>query len=107
MSLESFTERVKAVVGTDSGLGKTVKFDLKGDGIVYVDATQVPNVVSQEDKDADCMVKISEANANKMLDGDLNLMAAYMTGKVKVNGDMELAMKVVQLIARRAKEGNV
>lgn len=104
MSLESFTERVKAVVGTDSGLGKTVKFDLKGDGIVFVDATQTPNVVSHEDKDADCTVKISEENANKMLDGSLNLMAAYMTGKVKVNGDMEMAMKVVQLIARRAKE---
>jgi putative sterol carrier protein len=107
MSLESFAERVKKVVGTDSGLGKTVKFDLKGEGVVYVDASQIPNVVSHEDKDADCTVKISEENANKMIDGDLNLMAAYMTGKVKVNGDMEMAMKVVQLIARRAKEGNV
>ena len=107
MSLESFTERVKKVVGTDSGLEKTVKFDLKGEGVVFVDATQVPNVVSHEDKDADCTVKISEENANKMIDGDLNLMSAYMTGKVKVNGDMEMAMKVVQLISRRSKEGKI
>ena len=107
MSLESFTERVKKVVGTDSGLGKSVKFDLKGDGIVFVDATQIPNLISHEDKEADCTVKISEADANKMIDGDLNLMAAYMTGKVKVNGDMEMAMKVVQLIARRAKEDSI
>jgi putative sterol carrier protein len=107
MSLESFTERVKKVVGTDSGLGKSVKFDLKGEGVVFVDASQVPNVVSHEDKEADCTVKISEADANKMIDGDLNLMAAYMTGKVKVNGDMEMAMKVVQLIARRAKEDSI
>jgi putative sterol carrier protein len=103
MSLESFTERVKKVVGTDSGLGKSVKFDLKEVGVVYVDATQIPNIISHEDKEADCTVKISEENANKMLDGSLNLMAAYMTGKVKVNGDMEMAMKVVQLIASKAK----
>ncbi|WP_027003810.1 SCP2 sterol-binding domain-containing protein [Hugenholtzia roseola] len=104
MSLEAFENRVKKIVGTDSGLGKSVKFDLKGEGVVFVGAD---SVVSQNDADADCTVKISLADANKMIDGDLNLMAAYMTGKVKVNGDMETAMKVVQLIARRTKEEQI
>jgi putative sterol carrier protein len=104
MSLATFEERVKKIVGADSGLGKSVKFDLKGEGIVFVSAD---SQVSQEDSDADCTVKISLPDANKMIDGDLNLMAAYMTGKVKVNGDMETAMKVVQLIARRTKEEQI
>lgn len=35
-TLEDITDKFKLAVGADSGLGKSVKFDLKGDGVIYI-----------------------------------------------------------------------
>ena len=35
-TLQELTDRVKTAVGDDSGLGKSLKFNLKGDGVVYI-----------------------------------------------------------------------
>jgi putative sterol carrier protein len=97
MSFQVFSEKVKNIVGEDSRLGSTVKF-VTDEGTLYVDATQVPNVISNEDKEAACTVNLSAADAVKLLDGNLNAMNAFMMGKIKVKGDMGIAMKVMQLI---------
>ena len=95
MSLESLTERIRTVVGTDNQMNAKVKF-ATDEGMVYIDTTQVPNVVNNEDHEADCTLEISTNNALKMLDGDLNPMTAFMMGKLKVKGDMGVAMKMAQ-----------
>ncbi|GAB2786480.1 SCP2 sterol-binding domain-containing protein [Rhabdobacter roseus] len=95
MSLQTLTERISTLVGQDSGLDATVKFDTD-EGFIFVDTKQVPHVVSNEDHDADCTLKISTKNALKMLDGDLNPMTAFMMGKLKIDGDMGIAMKIAQ-----------
>jgi putative sterol carrier protein len=97
MSFQVFSEKVKNIVGEDSRLGSTVKF-VTDEGTLYVDATQVPNVISNEDKEAACTVNLSAADGVKLLDGNLNAMNAFMMGKIKVKGDMGIAMKVMQLI---------
>ncbi|MBU1821664.1 MAG: SCP2 sterol-binding domain-containing protein [Bacteroidetes bacterium] len=95
MSLETLTERIRTVVGTESSMAAKVKF-ATDEGVVFIDTTQVPNVVNNEDREADCTLEISSQNALKMLDGDLNPMTAFMMGKLKVKGDMGVAMKVAQ-----------
>ncbi|HEX7007310.1 MAG TPA: SCP2 sterol-binding domain-containing protein [Alphaproteobacteria bacterium] len=97
MNLQEATEAVKAKVGTDSGLGATVKFELE-DGVIYVDAKTVPNVVSNEDKDADCTIRVTLENFSKMLQGDLDSTLAYMTGRLKVEGNMGVAMKLSSVL---------
>ena len=97
MSFQVFSEKVKNIVGEDSRLGSTVKF-VTDEGTLYVDATQVPNVISNEDKEAACTVNLSAADGVKLLEGNLNAMNAFMMGKIKVKGDMGIAMKVMQLI---------
>src|SRR6516164_10886898 len=49
MTLDELTDRMKTAVGSDSGLGKTLKFNLKGEGCVLIDGGSVTN----DDKPAD------------------------------------------------------
>lgn len=95
MSLQILTDRVTNMLGTDSGLDATIKFKTE-EGNVFIDTKTVPNSVSNADLDADCTFEISTKNALKLLDGDLNAMMAYMTGKLKINGDMGVAMKIAE-----------
>jgi putative sterol carrier protein len=86
-TLEEITDRFKAAVGDDSGLGKTLKFNLKGDGFVYIDGGSVTN----EDKPADLTMTISTADLEAMGAGKLDAMTAVMTGRLQLS-DMGLAM---------------
>ena len=94
MSLESLTSTIKERVGEDCGLQATLKFDLGDDGKVFIDATVVPNTVSNEDNDAQCTVGVTMEDFGSMLAGDLAPTTAFMSGKLKVEGDMGVAMKL-------------
>lgn len=98
MSLDSITEQLRARVGDDSGLGATVKFDLGGDGTIFVDGASSPNTVSNDDGDADCTIIISKEDFETLLAGDLDPTTAFMMGKLKVEGDMAIAMKLSSVL---------
>ncbi len=98
MSLEATTASVKAKAEAADQLNASIKFVFSDqDGVVYIDGTTDPNAVSNEDKDADCTVKMTFEDFNQVLSGDLNPMGAFMGGKLKVDGDMSVAMKLVNL----------
>lgn len=94
MSLESLTDGVRQRVGDDSGLGATVKFDFGDDGVIFVDATVTPNVISNDDNDAQCTIAMSMSDFEEMASGELDATTAFMMGKLKVEGDMSIAMKL-------------
>jgi len=95
MSLQILTDRIINILGADSGLDATVKFKTE-EGSVFIDSKVVPNTVSNEDLPADCTFDVSTKNALRLIDGDLNAMMAYMTGKLKIEGDMGTAMKIAK-----------
>lgn len=97
MNLQSFTQHIKGLVGTDSGLDASFKFATE-EGIIAVNAKQVPNVVTNEDIDTECTMEISLKNAEALLNGELNPMMGYMMGKFKIKGDMGVAMKIGQAL---------
>ncbi len=88
-TLQDITARIKTAVGDDSGLGKSLKFNLKGDGFVFIDGGDVSN----EDKPADLTMTISSADLEAMGEGKLDAMTAVMTGKLQLS-DMGLAMSL-------------
>jgi putative sterol carrier protein len=98
MSLESTTSTIKQKVGDDCGLGAKLKFDLGDDGTILIDAAEIPNKVSNDDVDADCTVKMSLGDLDAMLAGDLDPMAAFSLGKLQLEGDMSVAMKLGNLM---------
>lgn len=79
----------------DKEFDSTLKFDCGDAGVlVLADGT-----ASTEDRAADCTIKISEKNLTKLLAGDLKPTTALMLGKLKVSGDMSVAMKMGQLLS--------
>ncbi|HPW84294.1 MAG TPA: SCP2 sterol-binding domain-containing protein [Rhodoferax sp.] len=98
MSLESATQAIRTKVGADSGLGATLKFDMGADGVIVIDGKSTPNTVSNDNIDTECTVGISMDNLQAMLDGNLDPATGFMAGKLKVSGDMSVAMRLQRVI---------
>lgn len=92
--LEGITERA----AKKPALGNTLKFDF-GDRQIFINGSGAANAVSTENADADCVVQISEADFEALVKGELNPMGAFMSGKIKVKGDMGVAMKLQSLLS--------
>ena len=97
-TLEEVTQRLREIVGEDSGLDATFKFDFGDDGLIYVDAATVPHTVANEGHDADCTISISLDDFLEMANGELSPTTAFMMGKLKVDGSMSIAMKLGDLL---------
>lgn len=100
MSIQEVTETVKKKVGEDSGLGSSIKFDCGDDGVIVIDATQTPNVVSNDNAfEAACTVGVTLDDLKAMMGGELDPMAAFSLGKLKLDGDMSVAMKLGSVVS--------
>lgn len=97
MTLEETTSKVQHLATKKSGaIGSKIKFQFD-EGVIFLDDSVSPNVVSNADEQADCTVRVSLSNFNKLMSGDMNAMGAFMMGKIKVDGDMSIAMKLSNL----------
>ena len=90
---DQLKERVEKV----DSINGTLKF-VVDDNTIYIDGTGDKNTITPEDKDADCTISVSSDILKQMRDGEINPMMAVMSGKVKISGDMGLAMKAQTLL---------
>ncbi len=98
MNLEECTQAIRTKVGDDSGLAASLKFDCGDDGVIVIDGKSTPNTVSNANTDTDCTVGITLDNLTAMLEGDLDPATGFMAGKLKVSGDMSVAMRLQRVI---------
>lgn len=98
MDLKACTEAIRTKVGSDSGLAATLKFDCGTEGVIYIDANSTPNTVSNDNNEAQCTIGITLENLSAMLEGDLDPTTGFMMGKLKVTGDMSVAMRLQRVI---------
>jgi putative sterol carrier protein len=80
-----------------SGMRNSYLFDIEGAGKWKVDVDDGQVKVTEGDADADAVISTSEETFTKIASGDQNPTSAYMTGKLKVKGDMGAAMKLQKL----------
>jgi putative sterol carrier protein len=78
--------------------GKRVKLDFGGDGVIMLDGAA--NQVTEDDGDGDTTIKVSWDDWQAMAAGQLDGMTAFMTGKLKVEGDMSNAMQLQGVLAK-------
>ncbi len=97
MTLQQLTDNIKTRVATAESLNATAKL-VTDQGVVFIDSRQQPATVSNDDQPADTELHVDVADLERMATGDLNPMMAFMTGKLKVKGDMAVAMKMGQVM---------
>ena len=78
----------------EAGFDGSVKFELTGEGVIRI----VDGSVTTEDGDADCTITADPDTFKDMFEGELDPTAAYMTGKIRIDGEMGVAMKLGQLL---------
>ena len=81
-----------------AGMNNTYRFDVDGAGSWVVDVRDGKVTVTQDgEADPDTTISTSEDTFQKLVSGEQNPTTAYMTGKVKIKGDMGAAMKLQKL----------
>jgi len=78
--------------------GKRVKLDFGDGGRIMLDGAA--EQVSEDGGDADTTIKISWDDWQSMAAGQLDGMTAFMTGKLKVEGDMSNAMQLQGVLSK-------
>ena len=96
---QEFFEALPSRVTPDriEGMENTYVFDIEGAGVWTVAVADGAVTVSEGASDADCTFSASEETFEKIASGEQNATTAYMTGKLKIKGDMGAAMKLQKL----------
>ena len=99
MSAREFFETLETRVDASktAGVNNSYLFDIDGAGQWKVDVRDGSINVTEGASDADVTISTSEATFTRIAEGDLNPTSAYMSGKIKVKGDMGAAMKLSKL----------
>jgi putative sterol carrier protein len=80
-----------------AGMNNSYLFDVEGAGRWFVTVEDGAVSVREGDGDADVTIIASEETFQKIASGEQNPTTAYMTGKLKIKGDMGAAMKLQKL----------
>ncbi len=80
-----------------AGMNNSYVFDIEGAGQWKVEVNDGAVSVSEGGGDADVTISASEETFQKIVAGEQNATSAYMTGKLKIKGDMGAAMKLQKL----------
>jgi putative sterol carrier protein len=80
-----------------AGMTNSYLFDIDGVGKWTVDVDDGTITVTEGGEDADVTISSSQETFEKIVAGDQNPTSAYMTGKLKIKGDMGAAMKLQKL----------
>jgi putative sterol carrier protein len=91
-TLETRVDQSKA-----AGLTASYRFDVDGAGSWLVDVDEGKVTVTENGGDADCTITVGADNFMKIVNGEQNPTVAYMSGKLKVSGDLGQAMKLQKL----------
>ncbi len=105
-TVKELMERAKTVIGEHKeeagAVGAVYKFVLSGDGGgTFVMNLKDEIAVSEADGDSDCTITMAAADFIEMAEGRVDSRELFFTGRLSVDGDMGLAMKLRKMSAAR------
>lgn len=97
MDLAALTAKATEALGA-SDFSNTVKFDFGDVGKLLLDGAA--GSATNEDGDADATVKVDWDDFMNIAKGSMDPTMAFMQGKLKVDGDMSVVMKLQSLFSK-------
>ena len=98
MTLEELTKKAHEAVSGGGDFAKKVKFDFGDAGKLFINGAD--GLADNSDSDADATIKVDWDDFTKISAGDMDATMAFMQGKLKVDGDMSVAMQLQSLMAK-------
>jgi putative sterol carrier protein len=92
---DSLQSRLDGRTLEDSG---SYRFEIEGASSWRVDLDAGRAVVSETEEGGSCVIRMKEDVFLRLLSGDQNPATAFMTGKIRVEGDMAAALKLKDLL---------
>lgn len=80
-----------------AGVNNSYLFDIEGEGQWHVQVADGAVTVTPGGGHADATISTSSETFDRIVSGDQNATVAYMSGKLKVKGDIGAAMKLQKL----------
>ena len=98
-SVKEFFEGLEsqADASKTAGMNNSYVFDIEGAGQWTVRVEDGKVSVAEGAGEADATISASEETFERIVAGEQNPTTAYMTGKLKIKGDMGAAMKLQKL----------
>lgn len=98
-AVNDFFEQLPSRVGEGktAGMNNSYVFDIEGAGTWTVKVNDGGVTVDEGDTGGDCTISTSSEVFEQVVKGEQNPTAAYMSGKLKIKGDMGAAMKLQKL----------
>jgi putative sterol carrier protein len=87
----------KADASKIAGMANSYLFDIEGEGKWLVTVADGKLAVTEGDGTADATIQTTSETFDKIVSGEQNPTTAYMTGKLKIKGDMGAAMKLQKI----------
>lgn len=99
MAAKDFFDTLESSVDASkiAGMSNSYLFDIEGEGQWLVDVRDGALTVTEGPAEADATISTSGETFEKIGAGELNPTTAYMTGKLKIKGDMGAAMKLQKI----------
>jgi putative sterol carrier protein len=105
MAITSVKEALDGILNADpskvAGINAVILFDLSGEGGGKWTLKLADGKIGLEEGETDSpamTLSMSAQDFVTMTNGDLNPMAAFMQGKIRITGDMSLAMRLQNIL---------
>jgi putative sterol carrier protein len=95
---EGLPDRVAHGAARTRGLRATYRFDVEGAGSWRVAVDDGAVSVSESDAAADCVIAVPEDLFLRIVRGEQSPMGAFLMGKIRVEGDTALAMRLKDIL---------
>jgi putative sterol carrier protein len=99
MSLEQATQKIEDKIKYATQLRAKVLFDFEEDGVIFVDNTTNPAVISHARPDeVDCTLVTNLPTFLAILNGEKDPNMAFMMGQLKIRGSMGIALRLNSIL---------
>jgi putative sterol carrier protein len=96
-SAQEIADEMQANIDPAATISGTIKVDMGSEGAIFIDGRTAPATVKVDASAADCTLICSAETFLGLVDGSIDGMKAYMSGKLKINGRDSLADEMDKL----------